>query len=305
MRCFFFIAAAAPAMLFRPASAVSRTPLFRLPPSLDVSNASLVRVNPASSPPDATVITFWRVGSLRPQPAAWDPGAWTGAELPAAALRALLPAAANTTAIQYANATFGALLDVFATPIQPGQALGTITIEHNWGPLARVAPWAAAGGALDLAIEYQAPLAQRAGVAIYSSWTVGIAHRVTQSFVWWETALWDLDRPLGGDELWLDTISGSPIVHAVLSRAPSAFHTRAPGSALSSNATWSGFRRFHFTVTAAQVSAAIAAANAKFNLSLGADAADWLLVHTNVELECTSGAKGGHSLRAAAIDWIH
>ena len=267
---------------------------------------SLVRVNPSSpAQSDETVITFWRVGwSLPQQPAAWDPGAWMGAELPAADLRAMLPAAANTTCIGYSNGTFGALLDVYATPIEPGQSLGTITIEHNWGPATRVAPWAAPGGALDLAIDYQAPLALRTGEAIYSSWTIGIAHRVTRSFVWWETTLWDLGRALGGDELWLDTISGSPIVHAVLSDAPSAFHTRAPDSALSSNATWSAFRRFHFSVAGAQVAGAIARANAKFNLSMGADPADWLLVHTNVELESTSGAKGGHSLRGAAIDWV-
>ena len=109
-----------------------------------------------------------------------------------------------------------------------------------------------------------------------------------------------MDRPLGGDELWHDTISGDVIIHGVLGAA-SAFHTAAADSAAASTSAWAGFRKIHFTVSAAQVSGAIAATNAKFNLSLDVDASAWSLVHFNVELEGTANVSAGHSLHSLTL----
>ena len=100
--------------------------------------------------------------------------------------------------------------------------------------------------------------------------------------------------------MWHDTISGNVILHGVLG-APSAFHTTAPDSAAASTRAWAGWRRIHFTVSAAQVAGAVAAANAKFNLTLSTDAAAWAVVHFNVELEGTAGVSAGHALRGLTI----
>ena len=121
--------------------------------------------------------------------------------------------------------------------------------------------------------------------------------------MWYETALFDLERPLGGDEVWRDTISGNVIVHGVLG-APSAFHTAAPDSCAASSQAWAGYRRAHFSVGAAQVRAAMGAANAQFNLTLSLDPAQWALVHWNVELEGTAGVAAGHSLHSLTITAI-
>jgi hypothetical protein len=83
--------------------------------------------------------------------------------------------------------------------------------------------------------------------------------------------------------------------------AASAFHTAAADSAAASTSAWAGFRKIHFTVSAAQVSGAIAATNAKFNLSLHTDAAAWSLVHFNVELEGTANVSAGHSLHSLTL----
>jgi hypothetical protein len=45
----------------------------------------------------------------------------------------------------------------------------------------------------------------------------------------------------------------------------------------------------------------MAAANAKFNLTLGTNARDWYLVHTNIEAEGLGAARMGHSVSEMAI----
>ena len=166
------------------------------------------------------------------------------------------------------------------------------------------APWRGGGApGLELSIEYQVPVAAKTGVAVYTSWSIGLT--VGGQFVWYETALFDLDRPLGGDEIWMDTISHRPIVHAVLSHtAPSLFHRVFPDSAVSDTAPWTGWRRFHFAIEEEHVRAAVLATNAKFNTTLSDDAADWRLVHTNVEVEGTAGGTAAHALRAMVISTL-
>ena len=287
----------------RPAPARA-TVLMQMPDQLDLANASLARVNPAGGLADATVLTVWRIGDgplLDAASAGWDVGDWTRARA-GSPQAALTPGAAGSSAVSYANGTFGALLSTLANPIQNGSSLGTITIEHNWSPAAAVQPWASASAEarLDMSVLYEAPEAFRSGEAVYSSWSLGLRHNVSSVFVWYETAIFDLNRDLGGDEVWHDTISGDVIVHGVLG-APSAFHARAFDSAAASSAVWARKRLLHFSVAGAHVRAAIEQTNAAFNLTLGTDPAFWSLVHTNIELEGTSGARAGHSLSAMRI----
>lgn len=281
--------------------------LYSLPPSLQLDNASIVRVNPSgpsSNIHDTTLVDVWRLGDgVLHNVSSWDVSAVTGAGLSPTSARALLPAAIDSSAIQYGDGVFGASLNMFTNALQPGATLGTITIENNWSPPTRVAPWSGAASALALSLEYQCPTASRTGVAVYSSWSLGIAHVASGDFLWYETTLFDLHRPLGGDEIWMDTISGNLIIHAPLTAAPSAFHTLAPGSAVASSEPWAGFRAMAFTIDAVQVHNALVAANLKFNRSLDVDVRSWVLVHFNVELEGTSDSRAGHALRNLRIEW--
>ena len=272
--------------------------LYSQPALIDVGNVSIVRVNPAQSVLGTTVVDFWRVGAGSLAPDTWPLGHFTGSPVGSERTRGLQPTIAGSNAISYDKAVFGAVLNT--TTIESGQTLGTITIEQSW-PAPGFAPWAA-GGNLDLSAFYQVPTAVRApgAIAVYSSWTFGIRSYIDNVFCWYETALFDLDRPLGGDELYLDTISGDVIIHSVLGTA-SAFHTAAPDSASASSSVWAGFRKIHFSVSAEQVSDAIAATNAKFNLTLHTDAAAWSVVHFNVELEGTANVSAGHSLHSLTI----
>ena len=293
---------AALALLLCPAA--SSQVLYSLPQSIDVSNTSLVRVNPSGPAVlGTTVIDLWRLGAGPLRQSQWPLGAYTGAPAPAALTRGLLPLAPGTNAVSFSAGVFGAVLNTTGA-LEPGQTLGTVTVEQSWAAGAAPAPWAAGGG-VDLSAMYQAPTAARApgAIAVYSSWTMGLrslAPADAGAFVWYETALFDYERPLGGDEVWRDTISGNVIVHGVLG-APSAFHTAAPDSCAASSQTWAGYQRAHFAVTAAHVRAAMGAANAKFNLSLSLDPAQWALVHWNVELEGTAGVAAGHSLHSLTI----
>ena len=182
--------------------------------------------------------------------------------------------------------------------------MGTITIGYDWSLSSRVAPWR--DGFLDMSVEYKVPTADkcRTCTAIYSSWTIGLASQNGSSFVWYETALFDLERPLGGDVVFMDTISGRPIIHSPLSFGEiSHFHSLLPDSAPSSSEPIREFQRFHFSIEAQHVVNAMTAANSKYNLTLSEDPAEWYLVHTNVELEGTSGGAAGHSLRNMIIAW--
>jgi hypothetical protein len=301
-------ALAAGALFLSLASAAAPRVLFSLPASLALDNSSIVRINPTSTPLDTVLVDFWRLGAgpLAPE-ASWDLSAWTGSGIALREdTRALLPPAAvnGSTAVQFAGGVFGASLNLFTTPLAPADSLGTITIENNWSPATRVQPWAEEGALLDMSVLYEAHSAFRTGVAVYSSWSLGLLNNATKRFVWYETALWDLDRALGGDQLWIDTISGNVIVHGVLGPS-SAFHSQAPDSANSTSSCWtSGPRLFHWTVSAEQIATSIALAEDKFNTTLGRDPSEWLLVHTNIELEGTSNVRGAHSLSGMVISLL-
>jgi len=71
------------------------TLLYSLPAALDLDDPSVVRVNPTSTPQDATLVDFWRLGAgpLVPSPG-WDLADWTGAAgLGRGSQRGLQPAA--------------------------------------------------------------------------------------------------------------------------------------------------------------------------------------------------------------------
>jgi len=279
----------------------SSTILFKMPDGLDISNASFARVNPTNGILDETVLTVWRLGDeALTNLSSWDSSEWTNARSfsPQVAMTPSLP---GSSSVLYSNGTFGALLSTIANPIQNGSSLGTLTIEYNYSPQYQTFPWTSPSAVIDMSVLYEAPQAYRTGIAVYSSWSLGILHRNSSTFCWFETALWDLERDLGGDEIWHDTISGNVIVHGVLG-VQSAFHSMAFDSASARNTTWAaGKELIHFTISSSQINAAITRVNLEFNLTLDSNPANWALVHTNIELEGTSGVRGGHSLSSMRI----
>ena len=279
----------------------SSTILFKMPDSLDINNASLARVNPTDGILDETVLTVWRIGDeALTNISSWDGSEWTNAR-PFSPAVAITPSLQGSSTVLYANGTFGALLSTLANQIQNGSSLGTLTIEYNYSPQFQTFPWSSSSALLDMSVMYEAPQAYRTGIAVYSSWSLGILHRNSSTFCWYETAIFDLNRDLGGDQIWHDTISGNVIVHGVLGM-PSAFHSMAFDSASARNTTWShGKELLHFSISSSQINAAITSVNLEFNLTLDTNPANWALVHTNIELEGTSGVRGGHSLSAMRI----
>ena len=293
------------------AEIIRQVDLLKMPESIDMTNASIVRVNPFDGPQvfDQFLVDIWRLGDFKLQPVLWNVSGWTGLGIPdyrhSDSQLGPSPSVIGSTAVQYYNGSFGANLNMFTNPLQPNQSLATITIEYNWSPQTRASPWAAAGSYVELSVLYRVPAARRQGVAVYSSWSLGLLHQATHKFVWFETALFDLDRPLGGDVVWLDTISGNAIIHSVLSSEPSLFHTLQPDSAESVSSPFSDQKFFHFTISSDNVHAAMLAVNSKFaGLNLSTVAAEWQLVHTNVEVEGTDMGECGHSLRDMVIRQI-
>ena len=279
----------------------SSTILFKMPDGLEISNSSLARVNPTNGIMDQTVLTVWRLGDeALTNISSWDSSEWTNAR-PFSPQVGMTPSLPGSSSVLYSNGTFGALLSTIANPIQNGSSLGTLTIEYNYSPQYQTFPWTSPSAVIDMSVLYEAPQAYRTGIAVYSSWSLGILNRNASTFCWFETALWDLERDLGGDEIWHDTISGNVIVHGVLG-AQSAFHSMAFDSASARNTTFAtGKELLHFTISSSQIRAAINSVNLEFNFTLDANPANWALVHTNIELEGTSGVRGGHSLSSMRI----
>jgi len=291
-------------------SCVEGLQLFTLPFSLNFTESASVNPQSGQQPDDTILLAVFRDGDFPLLPVdAWNMGEKTGSPAPSAFQLGLAPSIPFSTSVSYFQGTFSTILDLVSLPLQPGASLGTVTLGYDFSPQKQILPWAQPGAALDMSVFYKCPMALKASPsltsAVYSSWSLGLRHRVSQTFVWYETLLFDLHRPLGSDIIWMDTITGSPIVHSVLSHdAPSAFHNIATDSSPSNDTVSDSFRLYHFSIAPQHIVAAMSAANAKFNLSLGTDPADWKLVHTNIEAEGTAGGRMAHSLKNMQISWL-
>jgi hypothetical protein len=285
----------------------SATILYVQPETLNLTTHA--RVDPTTPLLDTTSISLWRIatpGEACAPITAWDGGNWTGLSI-APAFRAaeqcgLHPSHLGSTVAQYAAGAFGAQLNLYDTP--PTASLGTLTVEYTWSEPQWVAPWprgTSDGALIQCTALYQAPTAAKDGVAIYSSWSLGF-HALSNAsqYVWYETALFDLGRAFS-QVIWMDTISGYPIVHSYLGVPSERYHTELPGCAHSSNATMPGLRWVGFTISASQFSAAIADANAVSGEGYSTDPADWALGHWNIEAEGTGEGRMGHEVKGLQL----
>ena len=262
-----------------------------MPSALNLSTHA--RVNPTTTLFDDTSISLWRIaqpGEVCSAITPWDGGNWTGLSVPPAARLldqcGLHPTHVGSSVVQYEEGAFGAQLNLFDTP--PTASLGTITVEYTWSQPRWVQPWPRGltdATLIECTMQYQAPTAYKEGVAIYSSWSLGFHSALNASqYVWYETALFDLERSFS-QTIWMDTISGYPIVHSYLGVASQRYHTELSGCMHSSNAVIQGLRTVAFTINATQFAAAISDANAVSGENYSTDPSDWRLGHWNVEAE--------------------
>ena len=100
-------------------------------------------------------------------------------------------------------------------------------------------------------------------VAVYISLSVYLhskangSHPFGEHFIWYSVDFFDLERNCARDHVFIDTSSQKLIVSSHVTGA-SAYNRMLPGSAASSNATWSAPRRFAYQVSSAHVERGIA-----------------------------------------------
>ena len=139
---------------------------------------------------------------------------------------------------------------------------------------------------------------------MYATLSLGL-HNMAGSkpqYIWYETTLFDAKRSMV-EAVFVDTISGNGIIHGFLGKdSTKSYSSQQPGSADSANLSWTGFRHFDFTVSAAQLVRGITNINDKFKFDLRSDPAEWALGHFNVELEGTGDAAiAAHSMKGIRI----
>lgn len=265
-----------------------------------------------------TDVVLWHMGQAL-RLADWDVGAHTGLHdaswalgLPPAEGRAAGPpcgpwAQTTATSIQWRSASasvpsaYGAFLNSACNPPTPASAaLTTLIISFDWDMSVAATPWAQTGGLLRWRGTLSVTSAARATLqdAVYSTTSFILRHTASNHVIWYETALFDFERPQA-DAVFMDTFTNMAIVHGAPlgPLKPSRYHTQAPESASCSNTTWSEPRTFDFTVSSEDVTRGLQDANARFQLGLPTAAEGWAVTHVNVELESTVGCTGGLMLQ--------
>ena len=293
---------------------------YSMPETIDLRKAS--RDNATGALFDTTLCSVWRLTqphqALRPV-TRWDAGQWTGHDvsispgtIPAGSQMGVDPATTGSSAIQYSQGTFGALLNMFESPIVSAN-LGTLTIEYTPSQPNWIYVWQDdANASIHVSFDYQVPFGNKTwadhalgGQAIYSTLALGLHHVSGESpqFIWYEVGIFDLGRSMQ-PAVFVDTISGEGIVHGTLGpTSDGRYNSQSPSSADSSNQTFRGFRHFEFDVNADHLRAGISDINSRFNFSLSQNVSQWALGHFNMELEsnCESSCMAAHSLRNLRI----
>lgn len=121
-------------------------------------------------------------------------------------------------------------------------------------------------------------------IAIYTSVSLAISHVPSGKFVWYETAIFDLDRKME-NHLYEDIFMSGAIIHAVLNDEYNPYHTKLPGSMLSSTKVWNGYRLLNVSISAVEFVRGLQDVNNAFYLDLVEDHTDWTIVNLNVEVE--------------------
>ena len=222
----------------------------------------------------------------------------------APAQQALSAGGAATQGAQYARGTLGLYLNTTGAR----EALTTATIESSFmdGRKGCVPVWSGgAGDGLVVSLDLAAPTAAHcargradgAPCAIYSTLSLNVHSRDFQHYMWYETSLFDLDRPVLRDNILFDQSSQQPIVHGFVGTRggpASRYNARVAGSAPAFNGTRATAQRLAWRVAAEHVERAVADVKRRFNATgLPGDARDWCVGGFNIELEGTPATSAG------------
>eukprot|EP01013_Petalomonas_cantuscygni_P008455 TRINITY_DN21176_c0_g1_i1.p1 TRINITY_DN21176_c0_g1~~TRINITY_DN21176_c0_g1_i1.p1 ORF type:complete len:330 (+),score=30.02 TRINITY_DN21176_c0_g1_i1:77-1066(+) len=308
--------------------AVDATVPFHQPASLQSSH---LHINPHPWPIvsslNTTSIVFWAMQGespdKKPVKPQWDIGeytdihnvSWSGGIAPYSGVGPRCPPSHNTaSSVQWAdagvageNAVYGAFLDTICNPAVSGAKLSTIVISYNWDVSAAARtnrPWLHPNGALRWRGVVTSPMAYRNSTsnacAVYSTSSFVLRHVQTGDELWYETSLFDFERPMR-DAIFYDTAgTGLPIIHAAPRAGaghPSRYILQAPGSADAMSDTSPTPHVLDFRVEARHVELALRDLNQKFKTQYPTNAAGWSFHHVNTELEGTSGVRGAITLQ--------
>ena len=268
---------------------------------------------PSRTSANVTNIVFWQrsIPNLElVTPTSWPLSQYTGmpSDIPPAQ-QSVTSAAAPFAGAQYLDGDLGLFLNTTGTT----ETLTTSTVESSFKECLPL--WQEAGSALRVALDFAVPYAVHCerGVgsnkpcAIYSTLSVYVNSIDRRHFMWYETSLFDLDRPVLQDHVFFDASSQQPIVHGFVSSgkpsAPSSRYNRCDatsGSAAALNET-TGARTtasFAYLIEAEHVNRAIADVASTFNVSgLPISASEWCVSGFNVEVEGTPDNAAGIRLR--------
>ncbi len=141
------------------------TLFYRIPQSLDLRSA--VRDNATGARLDTTLCSIWRLtepGQVLSPVTAWDAGRWTGLHVgdpvPPSSQMGVQTDCKGSSVVQFANGTFGALLNFATDPVVAPSDLGTITVEYTPSQPNWIYPWKTdASAVIHTKLEYHVPSA--------------------------------------------------------------------------------------------------------------------------------------------------
>jgi hypothetical protein len=291
--------------------------LYAQPSSMNVSAQVFANPHPwpRSTLSGATSAVCWQHGDVRTRlvtPYKGDISGWTGMKA-AAEKQVVIHSTRGGTpwaAVQYTNeGDFGSALNT--TGVDPvREHLTTNTLESNWEKCAGVF---SAGGQgfrveLDLAVPFafHGSRSEFVPAAVYVSLSIYLRTMTSPSgFIWYSTPLFDLDRDVVQDHVFIDTVSQKLIVSGPLSGS-SAYNQIYHGSTVSQNKTFSKTLHFGYEVKAAHVEQGIRDGLLRFpshfsNHTLPPNASAYCIPGFNIELEATPNAGAGVVVRNLKI----
>ena len=203
------------------------------------------------------------------------------------------------------------------------EPLTTTTLESSWGGQNCVQVFAKdsnssssnahRGFAVELFLAvptaFHGPRSQSVPAAVYVSLSVYLRSVLPPTrFIWYSTNLFDLDRDVVTDHVFIDTSSKKLIVSGPIS-GHSAYNSAQPGSELARNTTTPGTHRirFAYNVTSEHVEQGIRDGLKQFPgqlPDLPMSASSYCLPGFNIELEATPGAGAGISVSGLNISVI-
>ena len=256
-------------------------------------------------------------------PFAADLTRWTGLAAPAAEQAVVQPAAglgSPWASVQFtSDGTWGAALNTSGAD-PAAEHLTTTTLESNWVDADGAGCVDAFGGGrrgfaveLEMAVPFafhEPRVLPTTPAAIYVSLSVYLrtppgTPEARAAFIWYSTNLFDLERDVQQDHVFIDTSSRKLIISGPIS-GHSSYNTAAAGSARARNASFGELLRFSYEVTAGQVEQGIRDGLARFpshfaNQSLPRNASGYCVPGFNLELEATPGAGAGIRVRGLNI----